>query len=306
MKKIDLIGKKIGKLTVVNYAGNRQWNTICDCGYDYKAIGAGLRDGTTTKCIECNKKNEVERALEDHSGKKIREWEVIRYLRKQYWECKCDRGHILKIPSLTLRKGNPEKCKICVVEKYREEMIGNTFGKWEVIKYLGRIPNQPNNYNKYWECRCKCGKMQAISSIWLKTSKNKSCINCRERKIPFSVRTFNGILASYKGGARIRKLSWDLTKEQFANLISSPCYYTGLPPSNVRKSLDGFVFVYNGIDRLNSSEGYNITNCVPCHHMVNRMKSDMSYDEFINMCHLIQKTISEKNKAVNPNKLKAV
>lgn len=39
-------------------------------------------------------------------------------------------------------------------------------------------------------------------------------------------------------------------------------------------------FVYNGIDRVDNSVGYVLSNCVPCCSTCNRMKGTMSSEEF--------------------------
>lgn len=43
----------------------------------------------------------------------------------------------------------------------------------------------------------------------------------------------------------------------------------------------------NGIDRIDSSKGYSIDNCVPCCTMCNRMKLDYKLSDFINHVHKI-------------------
>ena len=54
-KRIDITGKKFGKLTVLHFAGydnNRQglWKCRCDCGNYSIARGYSLRNGTTKSC----------------------------------------------------------------------------------------------------------------------------------------------------------------------------------------------------------------------------------------------------------------
>ena len=38
---------------------------------------------------------------------------------------------------------------------------------------------------------------------------------------------------------------------------------------------------YSGIDRIDSKEGYNINNCVPCCKICNMMKNNLSIDMFL-------------------------
>ena len=50
-------------------------------------------------------------------------------------------------------------------------------------------------------------------------------------------------------------------------------------------------FLYNGIDRKDNNIGYIIENCVSCCGICNRMKMDMSYDDFLNHIRLIYKVV---------------
>jgi hypothetical protein len=71
-KMIDMEGKKVGKLTVLGYAGSRfrgrsakaSWHCLCDCGARLVVVGgAHLREGTTRSC-GCMAKLTPERARE--------------------------------------------------------------------------------------------------------------------------------------------------------------------------------------------------------------------------------------------------
>lgn len=47
-------------------------------------------------------------------------------------------------------------------------------------------------------------------------------------------------------------------------------------------------FVYNGIDRIDSSHGYTKDNIVTCCKICNKMKMDMSLDNFIEQIYKIK------------------
>jgi hypothetical protein len=49
-------------------------------------------------------------------------------------------------------------------------------------------------------------------------------------------------------------------------------------------SRGGEVYVYNGIDRLDSSKGYVLENCVPCCSEINWAKRVMSFEDFVTLC----------------------
>lgn len=59
--KIDLTGKRFGKLTVVGLAVDvpykkKKWLCKCDCGNEAIVAGSNLQSGHTKNCIECGRK----------------------------------------------------------------------------------------------------------------------------------------------------------------------------------------------------------------------------------------------------------
>lgn len=73
----------------------------------------------------------------------------------------------------------------------------------------------------------------------------------------------------YRGGARYRNIEWELSRDEFMELWGRPCTYCGSAIETI------------GIDRTDSAEGYTISNTVPCCITCNRMKSDLSSDDFV-------------------------
>jgi hypothetical protein len=49
-KKIDLIGKRFGRLLVIAYAGGRKWSCVCDCDARSIIDARSLRRGDTKSC----------------------------------------------------------------------------------------------------------------------------------------------------------------------------------------------------------------------------------------------------------------
>jgi len=76
---------------------------------------------------------------------------------------------------------------------------------------------------------------------------------------------------------------FNLTINEFAGIISQPCYYCGELQEN-----------FNGIDRINNNKDYILDNCVPCCNICNKMKMIATETQFINKC----KQIMEKQKAI--------
>lgn len=157
------------------------------------------------------------------------------------------------------------------------------------IKYNGSIINHYKILNwvktekgkSYYKVEClNCNKISVKDMYSIKTT--KFCNGCRSvTKDP----GINLLLRNYKSSAKKRNYSFELTPEQFENLIKSDCYYCG-SKSELRhfktygSSEFGINLPYNGIDRFDNTKGYTINNCVPCCGKCNIMKSTMSFTDF--------------------------
>jgi 5-methylcytosine-specific restriction endonuclease McrA len=71
-------------------------------------------------------------------------------------------------------------------------------------------------------------------------------------------------MASAKQAAKKRGYAWVLSRVEFEAIISNPCHYC-----------EGAISVTgSGIDRLDNTKGYELSNCVPCCRECNRLKGD--------------------------------
>jgi|ERR1017187_3558288 hypothetical protein len=102
----------------------------------------------------------------------------------------------------------------------------------------------------------------------------------------------NPSMASAKSAFK-RYRDGDLTFEKWYELSQTNCYYCDAPPSQTiniythktdHKRSDYVIkngnFVYNGLDRVDNSDGHNEDNCVPCCKNCNWAKAEMSIKEF--------------------------
>ena len=69
-----------------------------------------------------------------------------------------------------------------------------------------------------------------------------------------------------------RKKEWNLTNIEAYKLIIAQCYYCGFTPNWPANRV--------GIDRVDSSIGYQPSNCVPCCFTCNSAKGDKTVEEF--------------------------
>ena len=168
--------------------------------------------------------------------------------------------------------------------------------KFKYLKVLRRvIPSSKQIRASAWLVRCCCGKEWSVTGSQLRSGGTTSCGCIRTKRVielgkasalPYGVAARNALLFSYKRGAKVRGLAWEIPEELFDGLVKSNCHYCTGIPSNVFKRRKG-LFVYNGIDRKDNSIGYTPENSVPCCDTCNRMKGTMTENEFRQHVHKI-------------------
>ena len=77
--------------------------------------------------------------------------------------------------------------------------------------------------------------------------------------------------SNYIRCARDKNLEFEISQENFDKLVKEPCYYCDVIQER------GF----NGVDRLDSTVGYTMDNCVSCCKTCNYMKCSLSVDVFL-------------------------
>lgn len=180
--------------------------------------------------------------------------------------------------------------------KNRVDMIGQRFGRLLAIS-----PAKSKHNSAYWNCLCDCGNVCTAMGKWIRQGKKRSCgclkkesaqINAKamteSNNLPFGVAAFNLLYASYRCSSKSRSIEFNIVKNDFESLTKSSCFYCGVAPKVVYAShLPNGGYLYNGVDRKNSSLGYDLENCVPCCKMCNWMKNVYNADEFISQCSAI-------------------
>jgi hypothetical protein len=204
-----------------------------------------------------------------------------------YYLCICDCGNEAIVSSTSLVSGHTKSCGCLKHETPNSfiDLTGKVFGKLCVIK---RVENKGNQ--TYWLCKCDCGNEKIIygGSLIRGYTKSCGCLVSETFKKKYGESSLNKIYYTYVNGAEKRNLSFSLTKEEFEKILKTNCYYCGISPSNIQKNMfNNGDYIYNGIDRINSSKGYETDNVVACCWKCNRAKSIMSYEEFIELVKLI-------------------
>lgn len=125
-KKLDLTGKKYGKLTVIKpVPGNSRyltWECRCDCGNTITATSRDLRFRNKTSCGCAKHGSSLKMDITGHrygkltaicpTGEKNPAGSMI-------WKCRCDCGNETRIAVSDLNSGNCKSCG-CLKEEYQK------------------------------------------------------------------------------------------------------------------------------------------------------------------------------------------
>lgn len=189
--------------------------------------------------------------------------------------------------------------------------VGDTHGKLEILEVISNnVPgkhvslrclchycgtettmNNGNLFKKMNSCGCQQNNSVTWKSVGAKT---------KPWQLPTGHAARNNLEFQYKRSARERKLDYQLTTEEFTHLVTGECCYCGDKLTQVKKGQGKTSgdFQYTGIDRVDSSKGYTIDNCVPCCWLCNNMKSNTEETVFLNHVEKIYQNIRGKKKNV--------
>ena len=175
-----------------------------------------------------------------------------------------------------------------------KDLTNKKFGRLTVIK---KHPHHDNSRAILWVCQCACGKIKNIRGTSLTSGASKSC-GCTHRGIKGrkcewrpekrgKKGKYSGfeksVLKRYKTRAERKNLDWELTIEQAMKLFKGNCHYCNRKPNSIITTKNCYLkFIYNGIDRVNNSKGYTLSNCVSCCKHCNTAKNTFSKEEYMN------------------------
>lgn len=168
------------------------------------------------------------------------------------------------------------------------DLTGQKFHRLQVVEFVYK----DTSGHSHWQCICECGNECQATTHKLTSGRKKSC-GCliaeetgnRFRK-PDGERGKNQLFEQYKHEAEKRGLYWDLSKRDFLAITSADCFYCGIKPGQKKGGVPHLPnyhgqFIYNGVDRVDPSLGYFLSNVTPCCKACNFAKQGMDYNEFI-------------------------
>lgn len=125
---------------------------------------------------------------------------------------------------------------------------------------------------------CDCGRERIARSTRVRLGSITTCARCAKadaarrggntRRRSNSERIQRERYSTYKNNASRKGTAFEITFEQFAAFLDAPCDYCGDTESA-------------GVDRIDCSIGYVVSNCCPCCSTCNYAKRTMTRDAFL-------------------------
>jgi len=193
-KKLDLIGQKFGRLTVIKFAGKRNglryFLCECECGTQKEILASCLPSGNSKSC-GCYQRDRSAAKGIDLTNKRFGRLVVLSlcdYKKhgKRVYRCKCDCDNIVEIVgnNLTSKTRGTKSCGCYLKEILKQnnrgiDLTGRQFGSLTVL-YLKK---ERKRYGKgclerCWVCECKCKRKTELTSKRLIQGSTQSCGNC--------------------------------------------------------------------------------------------------------------------------------
>ena len=215
-------------------------------------------------------------------------WTVIRKLppedKASRYECRCTCGTIKPVYATNLYRHKSLSCGChrSALTSRRADLSGERFRRLLVLKRIGLNPTT-KRHSPLYECQCDCGSILEVPSYALLSGKRVSC-GCARNKISVKQRAERRAYTNYRKQAEIRKLSFNISLKEFSNLSQQPCVYCGdlrMNVAKVKRVIGSGSYEYNGMDRIDNTKGYSMSNVVPCCKTCNFAKSDKTHQEFL-------------------------
>ena len=163
----------------------------------------------------------------------------------------------------------------------KSNKIGQRYGKLVVLDFTEA--RDILQKRAFYLCQCDCGNQTVVSSNNLQPRRGTRSCGCTSGPDPKYESSIKRVYSGYKSSAKKRKISFNISFDDFVKLTKLSCSYCGADPSN-RFGLvtyNPFEFVYNGLDRVDSSIGYELDNVVTACKMCNYAKRDFSKEDFL-------------------------
>lgn len=182
-------------------------------------------------------------------------------------------------------------------------LIGEIKGNQEVISFIEYNERE----RRVFKIKCNFCNHEYNSTIENFRDSRKSgqscikCSNIQNRNYETLTATnaqVSIVYSNYKSKSKLKKWEFELSKEEFKNIVIQNCYYCGLPPNKFRldriksnRKID-CSFLLNGVDRKDSEKGYVKDNVLPCCEDCNKAKRNLDINTFLKMIKSIYKNLN--------------
>ena len=188
-----------------------------------------------------------------------------------------------------------------------EGVIGKKFGRLIIVEITG-ASTVGKQKRRIVRCVCECGTVKLVPLTYLKRGQISSC-GCllletasTNIKLAQSKLFDQGVwekdpkIASAKKVWRLSYSDGDISLEDFLLLSQQECFYCGAQPANCCSAYgdrnsefrqENGDFLYNGLDRVDSSKGHTKDNVVSCCIDCNKAKLDRTQKDFFDWVCLV-------------------
>lgn len=169
-----LLGRQVGDLVVLEYAGQSSFKCRCVCGNELVVRGDALNAGGYKSC-GCRRT----RSRQSLAGHRFGRLTVVEYAgirsKRASWLCKCDCGNEKVVLEHNLKAGRTISCG-CYQREHRPNTGGGQKLNLDGVRFgnltvLERAESPPS----YWRCKCDCGNELVAPSPRLRRGEKTHC-----------------------------------------------------------------------------------------------------------------------------------
>ncbi len=230
-------------------------------------------------------------------GAKLKRWTIIggpRFSdkwRDKLWECRCECGKIREVNQKNIQTGVSSGCINCRTIRLinPSSLIGVKINEWTVQTFIG---SDLNSYK--FTIACSCGASKEVNASAIRLKRIGKCNKCEElsERNPAKRNLWHKITWA----ASVRNIPIEISWEEAFNLLEKQKYRCALSGIEIYIAKSTKERLANAttasLDRIDSSKSYSLENVQWLHKTINKMKWELSQNEFINLC----KVIWEHNK----------
>ncbi len=165
-----------------------------------------------------------------------------------------------------------------------------------IVKEIYITNKRGKTRRTYCICLCDCGNKIDTRADALQCGRTQSC-GCLQREkariqfIKEENRNYsqgsNVLYNNYRSRSKRKNIEFNLDRDIFQKLTQSNCFYCGREPSSIstykKNKPNVSNYYYNGLDRINSNEGYVLNNVITSCQVCNIAKSTLTQIEFFDM-----------------------